>query len=196
MREQGTRPPVRSVVRPDSEASADAGRGAVSEDPAAGLRRGRWQLADTWIPFPAERLPAGKEGTGRLVSVRVESPWRAHLSDGRTPGSRGPGRLVVTDLAGEVLLRAGYLRVTVYASAFAVLSIGALASVLIIGGLRFFLGVPTVGTAIVGLVLAAMGGWLLEQLPRVGREVAEDAAHVLGVMLRAEGTTGFHRVHR
>lgn len=163
---------------------------------SAGVRRGRWQLADTWIPFAAEQLPVGGEGTGRLVTVRVQSPSRAYLSDRGTLVSRVPMPIALTNLAGVVHLRAGYVRVTVYGSVAAVLSVGAMASIFIVGGAQFFLSVPTLGTAVVGLGLMAAGGWLLKQLPGVGREVADDAARVLELMIRAEEETGVQLVPR
>lgn len=144
--------------------------------------RDRWQLTDALLPFAGRRLPAGLEGTGRLVRVRVQTPDRAVFSARHDLSGASLGIPVLADFAGEAAVERDGLRVIVSASALSVIVVGALAGVFLLGGLRVFLARPGLGTALLGAALVAAGSWLLRQIPRAGRDVASDAARVLEMM--------------
>jgi hypothetical protein len=157
----------------------------------ADARQGGWLLADTLIPFAEGGFPEGLEGTGRLVRVTVESVSRASFAERHALVGAELGLFSHTALAGEIRLEGDQVRVTVYASAFSILAVGGTAGILILGGLHLFLGRPSVGTALFGALYAAGGAWLARQISKAGCEVAADAAHILGVMARGEGTSVF-----
>jgi hypothetical protein len=147
-------------------------------------RHGGWLLAETWLPFAEGDFPVGSEATGRLVRVTVKSASRASFAERR-------GLLSHTKLAGEILLEGDQIRVTVFASAFSVLTVGGTAGIVALGGLRLFLGHPSLGTALFGGLYVAGAAWLAGQISKAGREIAADAAHILGVMARGEGSDAF-----
>jgi len=159
----------------------------LRSDAADGRRRG-WLLTETWIPFEGTCLPAGMEGTGRLVRVTVESASRASFSERNGLVGADLGLFSHTALTGEIRLETGQIRVTVYASAFSILAVRGMAGILVLGGVHFFLSHPTVGTAVLGCVYVAGAAWLARQVSKAGREVAADVARILGTMARGEGT--------
>jgi hypothetical protein len=149
-------------------------------DPATHAPRDGWCLADTRLPFSEDSFPVGLQGTGRLVTVTVVGRSRARFAERHNLIGANLGLLSHTRLSGEVRLEAGFVRVTVYASAPSIL-----------GGLHLFLSSPSLGTALAGAACVGAGSWLALQISRAGHEVAADAAHILGLMARGEGTSVF-----
>jgi hypothetical protein len=160
-------------------------------DPATHAPRDGWCLADTRLPFSEDSFPVGLQGTGRLVTVTVVGRSRARFAERHNLIGANLGLLSHTRLSGEVRLEAGFVRVTVYASAPSILLVGGIAGVFILGGLHLFLSSPSLGTALAGAACVGAGSWLALQISRAGHEVAADAAHILGLMARGEGTSVF-----
>jgi len=163
---------------------------ALSSETADGRGRG-WLLTDTCIPFGEASLPAGLEGTGRLVRVTVESASRGSFAERHGLVGADLGLFSHTALTGEIRLETGHIRVTVYASAFSILAVRGTAGILVLGGVHFFLSHPTLGTALLSSVYVAGAAWLARQVSKAGREVAADAARTLGMLVRGEGTSVF-----
>jgi len=123
-------------------------------------------------------------GTGRLVRVSVHSATRAVFSGRHVLAGSGLALPALAELTGEARVEEEGLRVVVYTSALSVLVVGALSAVFLFSGLHVFFSRPGLGTGIAGGLLLAVGSWLLQQIPRTGREVAADVARVLEAMAR------------
>jgi len=169
------------VTKQDFVESAPKPTGPVTPSWA---RHGGWLLSETWLPFAEGDFPVGSEGAGRLVRVTVKSASRASFAERR-------GLFSHTKLAGEILLEGEQIRVTVFASAFSVLAVGGTASIVALGGLRLFLSHPSLGTALFGGLYVAGAAWLAGQISKAGRDVAADAARILGAMARGDSTRVF-----